>query len=98
MFAAARFTAVLGGAVAAVTCAGISTGSAGLYGNAPWCAVADEGGGNVNWDCEYGSVQQCVPNILGGNRGFCNINPYWQGFDGRRAATRHWHQRRHAER
>lgn len=49
------------------------------YGNAPWCAVTDMGFGDIQWDCEYYSVAECVPHVLGGNRGFCNENPYWKG-------------------
>jgi hypothetical protein len=39
-----------------------------FYGPGPWCAVTDMGTGN--W-----SLQQCVPHVLSGNRGFCNQNP-----------------------
>jgi hypothetical protein len=46
-----------------------------FYGPGPWCAVVNKGMGNMNWDCQYWSVQQCVPNVLAGNRGFCNPNP-----------------------
>jgi len=46
-----------------------------LYGPAPWCAVVNVGMGNMYWDCQYWSVQQCAPNVLAGNRGFCNPNP-----------------------
>ena len=41
-----------------------------FYGPGPWCAVVNKGMGNMNWDCQYWSVQQCVPNVLAGNRGF----------------------------
>ncbi len=44
-------------------------------GNAPWCAVISLGTGTVYWDCQYWSVEACVPNVLAGNRGFCNHNP-----------------------
>jgi hypothetical protein len=27
------------------------------------------------WDCQYNSLEDCVPNVLSGNRGFCNVNP-----------------------
>jgi hypothetical protein len=33
-----------------------------FYGPGPWCAVVNKGMGNMNWDCQYWSVQQCVPN------------------------------------
>src|SRR5262245_18476322 len=44
---------------------------------APWCAVINLGTGNVYWDCRYRSIEQCRPNVLAGNRGFCNPNPYF---------------------
>jgi hypothetical protein len=54
--------------------------SAGLaFGNAPWCAVTTLGRGDVYWDCQYRTIEQCVPNVIAGNRGFCNLNPYGPG-------------------
>jgi hypothetical protein len=44
---------------------------------APWCAVISLGTGSVYWDCQYSSFEQCLPNVLAGNRGFCNHNPYY---------------------
>ena len=29
------------------------------------------------WECIYRSIQECQPNVLAGNRGFCNPNPYF---------------------
>ncbi|MGB8627920.1 MAG: DUF3551 domain-containing protein [Xanthobacteraceae bacterium] len=46
-------------------------------GEAPWCAVVELGGGDVEWDCQYTSVAACAPNVIAGNRGFCAINPYY---------------------
>ena len=46
-----------------------------FYGPGPWCAVVNMGTGDMHWDCQYWSLQQCVPNVLAGNRGFCNPNP-----------------------
>jgi hypothetical protein len=65
----------------AVFAAALSFGapSSRAYGNAPWCAVIEIGTGAVYWDCQYYSVEQCVPNVLAGNRGFCNLNPDWRG-------------------
>jgi Protein of unknown function (DUF3551) len=40
---------------------------------APWCAVISEG----YWDCQYRSIEECRPNILAGNRGWCNPSPYF---------------------
>jgi hypothetical protein len=48
---------------------------AATYGNAPWCAVTNSGGGDMEWDCEYQSAAQCAPEVIAGNRGFCNLNP-----------------------
>ena len=41
------------------------------FGNAPWCAVVNLGMGDVYWDCQYRTVEECVPNVIAGNRGFC---------------------------
>lgn len=49
------------------------------YGSAPWCAVVDVGWGDVIWDCHYRSVEECRPNVIAGNRGFCNHNPRYVG-------------------
>jgi hypothetical protein len=47
-------------------------------GNAQWCAVINEGFGDVVWDCHYNSAAECAPNVVAGNRGFCNVNPTWK--------------------
>jgi hypothetical protein len=73
-FAAALFSAM----AISLGALGVSTSHASTYGNAPWCAVVDQGAGNVMWECEYQSVAECTPNVLGGNRGFCQRNPYYQ--------------------
>jgi hypothetical protein len=41
---------------------------------APWCAVIK---GGEYWDCQYRSLEDCYPNVLGGTRGWCNPNPYF---------------------
>ena len=46
-----------------------------FYGPGRWCAVVNNGHGNVTWDCSYASIEQCSPNVLAGSRGFCNLNP-----------------------
>ena len=46
----------------------------------PMCAVSDDGADNVNWDCEYETVDACRPAVLAGNRGFCALNPYWRPY------------------
>jgi len=62
-------------AAAAAICCDVSASHA--YGDGPWCAVVNIGGGNVVWDCHYRSVEECRPNVIAGNRGFCNLNPAW---------------------
>jgi hypothetical protein len=64
-------------AVAAAMCLQVSTSHAGYYGDAPWCAVLEVGTGSVTWHCYYRTVEECVPNVLAGNRGSCNVNPYF---------------------
>ena len=41
---------------------------------APWCAVTKEGD---HWDCRYSSAAEYQPNVVAGNRGWCNQNPYF---------------------
>jgi hypothetical protein len=53
------------------------TSSSRAYGDAPWCAVTNLKG-DVYWDCQYRTVEECVPNVIAGSRGFCNLNP-WPG-------------------
>ena len=62
-------------AIAVVTWSGTSSGQA--YGDAPWCAVVDRKG-EVYWDCQYRTFEACYPNVIAGDRGFCNLNP-WPG-------------------
>jgi Protein of unknown function (DUF3551) len=65
-------------AAAALICCDISPSHAQYYGDAPWCAVISIGSGGVHWDCEYNTVEACVPNVIAGNRGFCGMNPYYR--------------------
>jgi hypothetical protein len=55
---------------------------------APWCAVILGGDGDVHWDCHYRSIEECLPNALAGNRGWCNPSPYFV------PAARHQNPRR----
>ena len=64
-------------AAAAVLCLSASSSEAQYSGTARWCAVVAIGTGNVHWDCYYDNVEACVPNVLAGNRGFCQLNPYY---------------------
>jgi len=67
----------------AIVIAGFALGSifgpsvARASGNAPWCAIAQVGEGDGQWDCTYETVEECVPNVLAGNRGNCSPNPYF---------------------
>jgi len=54
-----------------------SPASAYKAGEAPWCAVITIGPGGDYWDCQYATLEACVPHILTGNRGFCNPSPYY---------------------
>jgi hypothetical protein len=56
-------------------------------GHAPWCAVVNLGMGDVSWDCRYRTVEECVPNVIAGNRGFCNLN--WPGAGAAASLKRH---------
>jgi hypothetical protein len=60
----------------------------------PWCAFISLGPGGVYEDCQYRSLEECRPNVLAGNRGFCNPNPRW--VDG--PARPHPRGKRHAHR
>ncbi|HEX4408469.1 MAG TPA: DUF3551 domain-containing protein [Xanthobacteraceae bacterium] len=66
-------------AVAFVAAMGAEIPASYAFGDAPWCAVIDVGTGEVYWDCQYRTVEECVPNVIAGNRGFCNVNPYGPG-------------------
>lgn len=46
---------------------------------APWCAVSPDGLGGVIEDCNYWTFEACVPFVIAGNRGFCNVNPRYEG-------------------
>jgi hypothetical protein len=57
------------------------------YGDAPWCAVTAETDGEMTWHCYYRSAAECQPEVIAGNRGFCNLNPYGSHSDAGRQAT-----------
>jgi Protein of unknown function (DUF3551) len=68
--------------VAVASAAGFLLGtqpSQAYYGNAPWCAVVSVGNGSSVARCVYWSFEACRPNVIAGNRGFCNTNPYYAG-------------------
>ncbi len=68
-----RLSLAAAGLAAALT--HTSPGHAGTIGNAPWCAVQNLGAGDIVWDCEFQTAEQCQPAAIAGNRGFCNLNP-----------------------
>jgi hypothetical protein len=89
-----RIICTFGGA--AVLLLAATAASHALSGDAPWCAVVEIGAGEVEWDCHYQTVEQCAPHVVAGNRGFCNLNPYYVPSvpapprHGRRHRPRHW--------
>jgi hypothetical protein len=66
------------------------------YGNAPWCAVISLGTGDVQWQCEYRTVEECVPNVLAGNRGSCTQNPSFHGWAAAPPVVHHRYRKHHA--
>jgi hypothetical protein len=77
--------AILAGAVALFAFGSVQPAQA--EGNAPWCAVISTGFDNTVWDCRYRSIEQCRPNVIAGNRGFCVPN-YSTAPSSRRARSR----------
>jgi hypothetical protein len=65
-------------ALVAIVCFDAPSSQAQIIGDGPWCAVTNTGGGRLESDCEYYSIEQCTPNVLGGNRGFCQMNPAYR--------------------
>jgi Protein of unknown function (DUF3551) len=61
----------------------------------PWCAFMQVGVEAVYEDCQYRTFEECRPQILAGNRGFCNPNPRWTGPVPTGKSTRH---KRHVQR
>ena len=62
-------------AAAFVAAMGFDIPAGHAFGDAPWCAVKNFGS-DVVWDCEYRSVEECVPHVIAGDRSFCNLNPW----------------------
>lgn len=60
----------------------------------PWCAMMSMGNGSVYEDCQYASFEACRPDVLAGNRGFCNQNPRWVGAPNAKSRARNRHQAR----
>jgi hypothetical protein len=72
-----NMTRFLCAAAAAIAVLGFAQGPAAAS-EAPWCAVYGLGENGEIWECQYRSVEECVPHVTSGNRGFCNPNPRFQ--------------------
>ena len=48
----------------------------------PWCAGTNRGGGSFVYNCSLRTFDQCVSEVIAGNRGFCSPNPYYRGPEG----------------
>jgi len=72
-------TRLIFAAVALSLVAGVYFGPTDQAYEAPWCAMVETGTGSVYEDCQYHSFEDCYRrgNILAGNRGFCNLSPYY---------------------
>jgi hypothetical protein len=57
---------------------GARPGHAYTTGDEKWCAVTNDGGDAVNWECDYDSATDCEPAVVAANRGFCALNPYYR--------------------
>jgi hypothetical protein len=44
----------------------------------PWCAMVNTGFGNLSELCDYNTFEECRPNVVAGNRGFCTENPRYK--------------------
>ena len=64
-------------AAAAALLVGLRAGHA--YPQGRWCAVQSIGAGFVTETCSYETLEQCVPEVIAGNRGFCKENMRWPG-------------------
>lgn len=89
--------ATVAAALLAATGVLVRSGQAQYYGDAPWCAVLQVGTGAVVWHCYYRSAEECAPNVLAGNRGSCNLNPYWTGPRSAAAAAQPQRHKRYSD-
>jgi hypothetical protein len=65
-------------ASATVLCLQTPASRASQIGDDKWCAVSDEAGDVIMWDCEFDTAEDCAPAIAVGTRGFCALNPTYQ--------------------
>jgi hypothetical protein len=80
-------------AAAAMFCA---SGASQAY-EGPWCANVSVGAKGIVHDCRYRSFEECAPNVIAGNRGFCTQNPAWPGWSHRATAEPRHHRKRRVE-
>jgi hypothetical protein len=48
----------------------------------PWCAGTSRGGGSFVYNCSMRTLEQCIPEVIAGNRGFCSPNPNYRRAEG----------------
>ena len=51
----------------------MSAGQAAGWRHEPWCAFFEYD--DVTVDCSYRTLEECIPNVIGGIRGTCGPNP-----------------------
>ena len=65
-------------AAAAFVAVFVASASTARAAEGPWCALLNFGS-DVSEDCQYRTLEECLPAVTSGFRGFCNHNPRWQG-------------------
>ncbi len=70
-----RFALLALAGLAALTVASCVTDSRAVEG--PWCAIQDNGGGNLVSNCYVPNFEACRRLVIAGNRGYCGRNPRW---------------------
>jgi uncharacterized protein DUF3551 len=68
---------ILAATVFAAVLAAVHTNAA-RAAEGPWCALLNFGA-DISEDCQYRTLEECLPAVTSGFRGFCNHNPRWQG-------------------
>ena len=54
----------------------------------PWCALLNMGS-DLSEECQYQTLEQCLPAVTSGFRGFCNPNPRYHGVQEPRVRRKH---------
>jgi Protein of unknown function (DUF3551) len=63
------------------------------HGDQPWCSAVTYDHSVVR-NCVFRTFAECLPEIAGGNRGFCEQNPDWFGRPHQAEAPKRRHTRR----